>query len=163
MTVPELAKRLNVSQQAIYQKLKRKGIKLDTIRDSEGQLTVDGETMIESMFKQTKSTDSTYQINKLYSEREQMRERIKDLEREQEQLESDLNARNAIIQEQKNKIEEQAETIQMLREDKGYLQLTLQKEQENYKQSMLLLAPPKQESVFKRLRNMLGGRNNDGQ
>lgn len=153
MTVTELAKELNVTQQAIYQKLRRRKIPLDSMQDTQGALTKDGETQIREMFINSKQTQLD-SLNNIYKEREELREQIRELKQRNEELESRLKA-------SEEETRKQAETIRVLTEDKGYLQLALQREQENQRQAMLLLAPPKKESVFKRIRTAIGGRNND--
>lgn len=50
MTLAEIAKRLNVSTMTIYRRLRRAGINLDTLRDSNGGITAAGASMIASLF-----------------------------------------------------------------------------------------------------------------
>lgn len=51
MTVKEFAALAGVSHQAIYKKLKGRGVALDKLKDKEtGQLTAEGETLLRSIF-----------------------------------------------------------------------------------------------------------------
>ena len=165
MTIAGLAKELNISQQAIYQRLKRKGINLESIQE-DGNLTDEGENLIRELYSasrenqlnntiyehikrleelsdcQLKLNDAKHNIDKLEKQVESLREELANRDREREQRETETEQVIARLREQ----------IQSLEADKGFLQSALHQEQETHRQTMLLLMPPKREGLIDKLK-----------
>lgn len=91
MTIKEAAEHYGVSQQAIYQRLKKACVSLKTLKNPDtGELTPDGEAVINQLFNQRQSTDSTNlkeqfnelskEVASLKAENEALKARVRDLE-----------------------------------------------------------------------------------
>ena len=91
MTIKEAAEHYGVSQQAIYQRLKKAGVNLKTLKNPDtGELTPDGEAVINQLFNQRQPTDSTNlkeqfnelskEVASLKAENEALKARVRDLE-----------------------------------------------------------------------------------
>ena len=91
MTIKEAAEHYGVSQQAVYQRLKKAGVNLKTLKNPDtGELTPDGEVVINQLFNQRQPTDSTNlkeqfnelskEVASLKAENEVLKARVRDLE-----------------------------------------------------------------------------------
>lgn len=96
MTIKEAAERYGVSKQAIYQRLKKAGQDLDSIRDPKtGLLSSDGEKLINSIYGQNavkeplKSSPVNLQVESFKQEREALLGQIEALKAVNEQLTSE--------------------------------------------------------------------------
>ena len=91
MTIKEAAAQHGVSTQAIYKRLNQHGVKLSTLKDHDtGELTADGEAVINQLFNQPKPTGNnqlketisrmTTEIAEVKVQNEALRERVRELE-----------------------------------------------------------------------------------
>ena len=64
MTIKDAAEMYGISKQAIYQRLKKHGISLDTIRDQEtGELSQDAEAVLENLFGENSQVFNQRRVN----------------------------------------------------------------------------------------------------
>lgn len=88
MTIKEVAQVTGLSQQAIYKKIKSRGIKIEDLKDKEtGQLSEHGEEVIRELFidKKDEKQVST-EVEKLRAEVEKLRNQVEFLEERNRQL-----------------------------------------------------------------------------
>jgi len=167
MTITELSKELNVTQQAVYQKLKRRGISLDSIQRG-GSLTEDGIKTVRSLYEQNKQDQLTRDQIKCLEELNEYRLKLNDAKHTIKELQSKLDlmaveqARASHDQEVRETesaqtIASMRDTIRNLEQDKGYLQAALCQEQETHRQALLLLSPPKREGLLTRIQKLFKG------
>ena len=71
MTIKEAAQQYGISPQAVYQRLKKQGIDVKTIKNKAGELTKDGEKIMFSLFDR-----STVEGEGTQAEAEQAREKL---------------------------------------------------------------------------------------
>ena len=97
MTIREVAQKTGLSHQAIYKRLKSRGVKLEEIKDkATGQLTPDGEALIADLFavsaaaKETAASpevdELTTRVAELSTEVEKLRTQVEALEKERDFL-----------------------------------------------------------------------------
>lgn len=90
MTIKEVAEQTGLSHQAIYKRLKARGIKLDDIRDkATGQITPEGGTVIAELFPVTASSipeEKKAVDNQVESQVEKLRNQVAELTAEVEKL-----------------------------------------------------------------------------
>ena len=100
MTVKQMAEKLGVSPQAIYQRLKKNGVTVGKLIDQKNkELTPDGELVIEKLFSQPDEAfkptkqgvieELNKQLSTVREENATLVERLKALEAEVEQLKAD--------------------------------------------------------------------------
>lgn len=133
MTIKEVAERTGLSHQAIYKRLKARGIRLDDIRDkATGQLTPEGGTVIAELFPVTAS--SIPEEKKAETQVEKLRNQVAELTTEVEKL------RN------------QVETLE---NERDFLRTTLEREQQLHGIALSKLPPalPPAEEDRSRLRS----------
>lgn len=122
MTIKQAAEKYSISPQAVYQRLKKRGINVNTLMDKETQeLTPEGEMILDKLFDKKQAplkANSTAYADELRSQLAQLRielstkeEKIKSLEKETESLKSDRDyLRSALDKAQDN----YSETIKRL-------------------------------------------------
>ncbi len=92
MTIKEVAERTGLTHQAIYKRLKVRGVKLDDIRDKEtGQITHDGEAIIAELFPASAASSDSQKEEKpaekpVENEVEKLRNQVAELTTEVEKL-----------------------------------------------------------------------------
>ena len=97
MTIKEAATKYGVSTQAIYKRLNQHGVKLATLKNPDtGELTADGEAVINKLFNQPKPTGNsqlkeaiarlTTELASLKTENEALKARVHELETERDWL-----------------------------------------------------------------------------
>lgn len=89
MTIKEVAQLTGLSHQAIYKKLKARGLKVETLKNKEtGQLTEDGERTIRELFNLSTSAPEPVatEVEKLTTENEKLRNQVANLEKRVEEL-----------------------------------------------------------------------------
>lgn len=96
MTIKQAAEGYNISVQAIYSRLKKEGIALETLKDADtGELTADAEVVLDKLFKDKQqkhsSLNSTIErlqgdIKRLNVENVELVEKLKRLEKENAEL-----------------------------------------------------------------------------
>lgn len=96
MTIKQAAEGYNISVQAIYSRLKKEGIALETLKDADtGELTADAEVVLDKLFKDKQqkhsSLNSTIErlqgdIKRLNVENVELVEKLKRLENENAEL-----------------------------------------------------------------------------
>ena len=104
MTIKEVAQLTGLSHQAIYKKIKAKGLKLEELKDkATGQFTPEGEAAIRGLFNisGTEETPVATEVEKLTTEVERLR----------------------------NLVEKQGEQIKALTDERDFLRLTLERSQ----------------------------------
>ena len=145
MTIAEFAREIRKTQQAVYQKMKRKGIKpADIQQPDSAQLSEEGERILRSLF----STEETQIAKQALSTASELIEANKQLEAVKKQLEEAEKTREALstqIEQQAQQIQQQAERIQELETERDFLRLTISQENANHQQALAMLQPAKQE------------------
>ena len=112
MTIKEAAEQFGVSKQAIYQRMKRNGLAVDTLVDKEtGQLTPEAEAIIVNLFGENKQQfdkrrftpteelkQAKEEISRLQREVEMLTFRIEAAEKEAASLRETLETERALFQ-----------------------------------------------------------------
>lgn len=101
MNIKEVSQQTGISQQAIYKKIRNRGIRIEDLKDKEsGQLSEYGEAVIQELFFNEKGKNdrskrvekpvdkSTFENEKLNLEIEKLRNQIENLENQVNQLEA---------------------------------------------------------------------------
>lgn len=96
MTIKQAAEGYNISVQAIYSRLKKEGIALETLKDADtGELTADAEVVLDKLFKDKQQKHSSLnstierlqgEIKRLNVENVELVEKLKRLENENAEL-----------------------------------------------------------------------------
>lgn len=124
MTIKQAAKMYGISVQAIYSRLKKEGIALETLKDADtGELTADAEVVLDKLFK-----DKQQKHSSLNSTIERLQEDIKR-----------LNAENVELVEKLKRLEN--ENAELKQERERLLTIT-QQAQELHKAALERLLPP---------------------
>lgn len=123
MTVKDVAQRTGLTHQAIYKRLKAKGVKLEAIKDKKtGQFTPDGERLIIELFD----------LENAPQEAEKQPEKGNDGEIER------LRNQVAELTTEAEKLRNQVET---LTSERDYLRQTLEREQQLHAMTLTKLLP----------------------
>ena len=127
MTVKEFAALVGVSHQAIYKKLKGRGVALDSLKDKEtGQLTEEGEALLRSIYH-------------IQEEPEAQAEEAAEVEREaappaDQKPKSGLRNQVAELQNEVEKLRNRVATLEErereLKEERDFLRLSLERSQQ---------------------------------
>ena len=130
MTVKEFSEIVGVSHQAIYKKLKGRGVALDAIKDKEtGQLTQEGETLLREI----------YNIQEPQEERQEHEEEPAEVEREtappaQKEVAKELRNQVAELQKEVERLRNQVATLEdkekALTEERDFLRISLERSQQ---------------------------------
>lgn len=130
MTVKEFSEIVGVSHQAIYKKLKGRGVALDAIKDKEtGQLTQEGETLLREI----------YNIQEPREERQEQQEEAAEVEREaappaDQPEEKELRNQVAELQKEVERLRNQVATLEerekALTEERDFLRISLDRAQQ---------------------------------
>lgn len=130
MTVKEFSEIVGVSHQAIYKKLKGRGVALDAIKDKEtGQLTQEGETLLREI----------YNIQEPREERQEHEEEPAEVEREtpppaQKEVAKELRNQVAELQKEVERLRNQVATLEekekALTEERDFLRISLERSQQ---------------------------------
>lgn len=89
MTVKEVAQLTGMTHQAIYKRIKARGLKLETLKDkASGQFTPEGEKAIRELFNLDNLTPPPVatEVNELSKEVEKLRNQVEMLEKRVEEL-----------------------------------------------------------------------------
>lgn len=122
MTIKQMAARHNVSPQAIYQRLKKQGVNVNSLMDKETQeLSPEGEMILEKLFD--KKT-AYYKVNSTAYAEEQKKQ---------------ITALNLEISTLKEKIEGLEKELAAVKEDRDFLRSALSKAQDNQSETLKLL------------------------
>lgn len=160
MTISELAKEFTVSPQAVYQRMKRNGIKLEDIQRPESNaLTEEGEQIIRDLFT-GQSTNSTELLLKRADEIIKLKDKLNTAIEERDAANREIEAYKQTIDTLEETAEKRSKEIALLTdqlktvtEDRDFLRLTLANEQQNHRQAMAMLQPARQESgLFARIK-----------
>lgn len=136
MTIKQMAKKQNVSPQAIYQRLKRQGVNVNSLIDKETQeLTPEGEMVLNDMFNKK---NAPIKPNSTAFADEQ-KKRI-----------TELNIEVANLKEKVSSLETQ---LRKTEEDRDYLRLQLDKAQDNLNENIKRL-PAAGETVTEAARRL---------
>ena len=119
MTVKQLAKELNVSPQAVYQRLQARKIDIKTLTHPvTKELTSDGEFVIRSMYEQANNQDGKQPLTEKQSRQEEKKE-LEELRKQVASLiekNSSLEKRIEEVTEQRESFREALQTSQRLQE-----------------------------------------------
>lgn len=134
MTIKEAATLYGVSPQAIYQRLKSKGVDIRAIKTKTGELTPDGERILGDLFDRTSVTGDGEQTE---SPRDQG----------QTKQEEALNAQLEMLKAEVDFLKAQ---VELLKEERDYLRRALDQSQQLQAMTMRMLppAPAERRSVF---------------
>lgn len=138
MTIAEAAAKYGVSKQAIYQRIKSSGLRLENLRNkSTGQITAEGELMLEKLFGENKEQFKTVRFD-LKEEYDKALKNIEDL---------------------KIQIEKQDLRIKSLEDALAEARNTLSTERELFKRFLPAPAeqPGKKSGLFKRIASAIKG------
>lgn len=95
MTIKEAAAKYGISQQAIYQRLKKNNIAVESLKDQEnGGLTPDAIGILENLFGESSAKFNQQKLN-VQEELTRLRALVQSLEHENELLKIKLEAANA--------------------------------------------------------------------
>ena len=137
MTIKEVAQQTGLSHQAIYKRLKARGIKLDDIRDkSTGQLTPQGEAVITELFQVTASIPP-------------------EEKKAETPVETEVEKLNAQVAELTTEVEKLRNQVATLENERDFLRATLEREQQLHGIALSKLPPalPPAEEERGRLRS----------
>ena len=146
MTINDIAKAYGVSRQAVYQRLKRKGVQLKDLQKEDSlELTEEGEALFREMFQQgepsqTLEETTIQQIDSLTRENEQLRNRIKDLEHE---IDLEREAHKGT----RENLKRADEGIRQANEEINFLRLSVSQAQETVSRTTLLLESRQQKQT----------------
>ena len=149
MTITEIAREYHVSQQAVYQKMKRNGIKREDIQQPNSpQLTEEGERILRSLFNKEEKQIAQQALSTA-SELNEANKQIETLKKQIEKAEKERDALSTQIEQQAAQIQRQAERIAELEEERNFLRLTVSQEQQNSQKVIAALLPaPKERGLF---------------
>ena len=126
MTVKDFAALAGVSHQAIYKKLKGRGVSLDAIKDKEtGQLTQEGETLLREIYSLSGQQESSEEAASETTEAappaeeqagKKLRNQVAELEKEVERL--------------RNQVATLEEKEKALTEERNFLRMSLERSQQ---------------------------------
>ena len=134
MTIKDVAQQTGLTHQAIYKRLKAKGVKLESIKDRKtGHFTADGEQLIIDLFNLSEAAKQASEASKTASDDElqSLRNQVAELTTETERL------RN------------QAE---MLTSERDFLRQSLEREQQLQAMTLTKLLPSGEQSKKGRFR-----------
>ena len=124
MTIKQAAERYNITVQAVYSRLKKEGIALETLKDADtGELTADAEVVLDKLFKDKQQKHSSFNST---------------IERLQEDVKR-LNVENVELVEKLKRLEN--ENAELKQERERLLTIT-QQAQELHKAALERLLPP---------------------
>ena len=124
MTIKQAAEKYGISVQAVYSRLKKEGIALETLKDADtGALTADAEIVLDKLFEKDRQKHSSFNST------------IERLESEVKRL----NKENAALIESLRAVEKQNEE---LKEERERLLTIAQQAQELHKAALERLLPP---------------------
>ena len=127
MTIKQAAEKYKVSPQAIYQRLKKQGVNVNSLMDKETQeLTPEGEMILDKLFDKK---SAPLKANSTAYAEEQKKQ---------------ITALNIEISTLKEKIEGLERELAAAREDRDYLRLQLDKAQDNLTENIKRLPAPGQ-------------------
>lgn len=144
MTIKDIAEEYSVTQQAVYQKLKRKGIKRGDIQhEGSPDLTEEGEAIVRSLFEKTKEIKDviTQQALKASDLVQQLNETKKQLE----QQTSETKRLNEEVSQHRQEIEQLKKQLKEVIEDRDFLRMTLSQTIEAHRITLAALQPAPQE------------------
>lgn len=131
MTVKEFAELVGISHQAIYKKLKGRGVALESLKDKEtGQLTEEGETLLRRIYNIQEQGDE---------QRETTAEEAAEVEREAappapKQVEKELRNQVAELQKEVERLRNQVATLEekqeALTDERDFLRISLERSQQ---------------------------------
>lgn len=120
MTIKDVAQRTNLTHQAIYKRLKSKGIKLNDIKDSKtGQFTDEGEQIVLDLFNLSETAEQASEASKTASD-DELHNCVNELTTENEKL--------------RNQVE-------MLTSERDFLRQSLEREQQLQAMTLTKLLP----------------------
>lgn len=145
MTIAEMAKQYGVTQQAVYQKLKRKGIKrADIQQPGTSELTRDGEELIASLFKRD-SVSVTQQALKKSEELFNATQRLQTIENSLKQKTEEAENLKQTVSKLEQDVAALQEKLTAATEERDFLRLTLSQTIETHRIAMAALQPSSQE------------------
>lgn len=107
MTIKELSTRAGISVQAVYKRLKQKGVDISTLKDPEtGQITPEGEKVMENLFNlkgpsEAAKTPNSTEVERLKTEVEKLTTTVESLTAQVEALTNERDyLRGALDREQ---------------------------------------------------------------
>lgn len=131
MTIKAASTLYNVSPQAIYQRLKAKGYDIKQLKTKGGELTAEGEKVLDELFDRTVVTgDSDPQVDKAEKGNQST---IKDQDRESAIL--------LQVESLKSEVESLKKQVESLKEERDFLRRALDQSQQLHAMTMRMLPP----------------------
>ena len=143
MTIKAAATLYNVSPQAIYQRLKAKGYDIKKLKMKSGELTAEGEKILDELFDRTVVTGETNpQVDKAEQGNQST---IKEQDKESAIL--------LQVESLKSEVESLKKQIESLKEERDFLRRALDQSQQLHAMTMRMLppAPVEKKGMFSRL------------
>lgn len=137
MTMKEAAAKYGVSRQAIYQKLKRQGLQVDTLRDpATGDFTPEGEEVLSSLFTPADTTtDNT--------------------DKRVDELTADVNRLQAEVDRLTAQIDTLTAQLTATTDERDFLRRALDQAQQLHAMALKALPQPREpESVMSKIRHI---------
>lgn len=134
MTVKEAAALYSISPQAIYQRLKSKGVDIRTIKNKAGELTPEGEQLLEDLFDRTSVTGEGDPV--ISQAQQEQKKQDEALTLQVEKLTAEVDFLKA--------------QVEILKEERDYLRRALDQSQQLHAMTMRMLppAPAERRGVF---------------
>lgn len=145
MTVQTAAELYGISKQAIYQRLKTKGIDIRQLKTKAGDLTEEGERLFEELFDRT-SVTSEGEESQQPTLKEKQKQHEASLLQAQKQVEA-LTFQVDSLQKEVNFLKREVESV---RDERDYLRRALDQSQQLQAMTMRMLppSPAERRSVF---------------
>lgn len=127
MTIKDIAAAAGLSHQAIYKRLKARGVRLETLKDKKtGELTEEGEALIKEIFSLQDEQETAAPPPPAAAEKEAPAE----VESEVERLRNQVERLNIEVERLRNQVATLEEREKALTDERDFLRLSLERSQQ---------------------------------